>query len=201
MPVEIERKLLATGAGWRPLAGAGTAIRQELVCAESDRAVDVRFSVGQAKIAIKGAGKGIERLEYEYAIPVEDAREMLDRLCLGTVVVKTRYCVEHDGRVWGIDVFEEADACLVLAEVELNKAAKHRGGGQDTCRRFLHSYGLIFRPLLLLRDQPSGSGRCPVPCLATPPLRMPLSSLSVLVLPGPNSSTELHPETWLRITP
>jgi hypothetical protein len=65
---EIERKLLVTGAGWRQLAGARKAILQEFVCAESDRAVDVRFSVGQAKIAIKGAGKGIERLEYEYAL-------------------------------------------------------------------------------------------------------------------------------------
>jgi adenylate cyclase len=122
MAVEIERKFLVTGAGWRQLAGAGKAIRQGFLCAERDRAVRVRVSDGQAKIAIKGAGKGIERLEYEYVIPVDDAHEMLGRLCLGTVVAKTRYCVEHDGRVWEIDVFEDANAGLVLAEVELNAA-------------------------------------------------------------------------------
>lgn len=122
MAVEIERKYLVAGAGWRRLAGPGKAIRQGFLCARKGRAVRVRVSGGKAKIAIKGAGKGIERLEYEYAIPVEDAREMLDRLCLGTVVVKTRYCVEHRGRIWEIDVFEEANAGLVLAEVELGTA-------------------------------------------------------------------------------
>ena len=38
---------------------------------------------------------------------------------VGTPVDKTRYHVSHQGHVWEIDVFEGANAGLVIAELEL----------------------------------------------------------------------------------
>ena len=35
------------------------------------------------------------------------------------LIEKTRFVVEHDGRVWEIDVFEGDNAGLVVAEIEL----------------------------------------------------------------------------------
>ena len=62
------------------------------------------------------------RPEYEYAIPLEDANEMLDTLCLKPIIEKVRYSIEHDGLLWEVDEFEGENAGLVIAEVELARA-------------------------------------------------------------------------------
>ena len=60
----------------------------------------------------------MRRSEFEYAIPVEDARE-LERLASGTVVEKVRHVVPHAGHDWEVDQFGGENAGLVLAEVEI----------------------------------------------------------------------------------
>jgi CYTH domain-containing protein len=40
-------------------------------------------------------------------------------LCTGTVITKTRYCVPVGAHVFEVDVFEGANAGLIVAEVEL----------------------------------------------------------------------------------
>jgi adenylate cyclase len=44
---------------------------------------------------------------------------MLERLCTGRRLDKTRHDVPHGGLVWEVDVFEGPLAGLVIAEVEL----------------------------------------------------------------------------------
>ena len=44
---------------------------------------------------------------------------MIDRLCEGRIVEKTRYRVPHEGLVWEIDEFHGPHDGLVLAEIEL----------------------------------------------------------------------------------
>jgi adenylate cyclase len=117
---EIERKFVVVDDGWKRDADAGTPMRQGYLCADEARSVRVRLTDREAKLTIKGAGEGIARSEYEYEIPERDAREMLDALCVGTPIAKTRYTLERDGRVWEIDVFEDDNAGLVLAEIELD---------------------------------------------------------------------------------
>ncbi len=46
--------------------------------------------------------------------------EILDKLCDGRVVEKTRHHVEYDGMLWEIDVFEGANGGLIVAEIELD---------------------------------------------------------------------------------
>jgi CYTH domain-containing protein len=64
----------------------------------------------------------LARPEYEYPIPVEDANELLDTLCLKPIIEKTRYTIEYAGLLWEVDEFEGENAGLIIAEVELTAA-------------------------------------------------------------------------------
>ena len=115
--IEIERKYLVRDV--MVLSDAvGVAYRQGYIPAEG-ATVRVRIAGEQGFLTIKGRTTGISRAEYEYNIPLADAREMLDNLCLTNQIEKTRYCIDHAGHTWEVDVFHGANAGLVLAEVEL----------------------------------------------------------------------------------
>jgi adenylate cyclase len=115
---EIERKFLVTGDGWRAGAAA-TPIRQGYLAADSERSVRVRVSGERAFLTIKGTLSGFTRAEYEYEIPVADAHELLDGLCLRPLIEKTRHTLRHAGVEWVVDAFTGDNAGLVVAEVEL----------------------------------------------------------------------------------
>lgn len=72
----------------------------------------------EAYLNIKAAVIGAARAEYEYPLPVDEARQLLATLCVGTLE-KVRHYVERDGLTWEIDEFLGANAGLVVAEVEL----------------------------------------------------------------------------------
>ncbi len=118
MGTEIERKFLVSGDGWR--AGAtGIAYLQGYLCNENSHSVRVRLAGDRAMLTVKGGGHGIERAEFEYAIPPADARQLLEQFSRGPLIEKTRYRVEHAGHTWEIDEFAGCNAGLVIAEVEL----------------------------------------------------------------------------------
>jgi CYTH domain-containing protein len=119
MPVEIERKFLVIGDAWREQA-TGRQIRQGYLSSDPGRSVRVRLAGEQAWLTIKGATRGATRAEYEYSIPVDHAREMLDKLCLQPLIEKTRYRVEFKGLTWEIDEFDGVNAGLLIAEIELD---------------------------------------------------------------------------------
>lgn len=121
MPTEIERKFLVTGEGWRPQEVERVPMRQGYFETGSDSTVRVRVEGERAVLTIKGPTVGISRLEYEYEIPVEDAHQMLEAFCAGRQVEKVRHLVDHAGKRWEVDVFEGANAGLVLAEIELER--------------------------------------------------------------------------------
>ena len=120
MPLEIERKFLLRGEGWRAL-GAGVPYRQGYLSTEPGRSVRVRLVRDKGYLTIKGMTVGAARAEYEYEIPAADASEMLDKLCERPLIEKTRYRVEHQGFVWEIDEFDGDNAGLIIAEVELDE--------------------------------------------------------------------------------
>ena len=121
MPLEIERKYLVRNDSWRSL-GEGNRYRQGYLSTEPGRIVRIRVAAGKGFITVKGLTVNMTRPEYEYAIPVEDANEMLDTLCLKPIIEKVRYTIEHDGLFWEVDEFEGENAGLVIAEVELARA-------------------------------------------------------------------------------
>lgn len=116
---EIERKFLVNTEIWSP-AGKGNKMVQGYLSVDSERSVRVRISGEKAWLTIKGKLVGISRQEFEYKIPVNDARELL-KLCLTTPISKTRYFEKINGKLWEIDVFEKQNKGLVLAEIELEK--------------------------------------------------------------------------------
>ena len=121
MAREIERKFLVTTDGWR--AGSrGVPYRQGYLSAGADSCctVRVRIAAELAWLTIKGRPEAGARDEYEYPIPVADAQEMLERLCVGGRIEKIRHRVPHAGRTWEVDEFAGENAPLVVAEVELD---------------------------------------------------------------------------------
>jgi adenylate cyclase len=75
----------------------------------------------QAWLGLKGRVRGASRLEYEYLIPVEEANQILDRLCDSGLVEKVRHWVRFAGHEWEVDEFLGTNAGLVVAELELDR--------------------------------------------------------------------------------
>jgi adenylate cyclase len=121
MATEIERKFLVKDESWRN-GSPGVRISQGYLARDADRTVRIRIGGERAWITIKGRSTGISRQEFEYEIPVEDARELLG-MCLPSVIDKTRHEVPHAGQVWEVDVFHGENEGLVVAEVELEDEA------------------------------------------------------------------------------
>ncbi len=119
MGIEIERKFLVSDGTWRAVAGAGAPCRQGYLALGPPASVRVRIMGGEAKLNIKQATLAIRRAEFEYPIPLEDAEELLAKHCADRRVEKTRYYISLGAHTWEVDVFDGANAGLVLAEIEL----------------------------------------------------------------------------------
>lgn len=119
MPLEIERKFLVAGDGWRADAHRRVAMRHGyLTELDSPASVRVRVEGDVGKLNVKQAIVGSSRAEYEYEIPAPEAEEMIVTLCRG-LILKTRHYVNHAGHLWEVDEFEGDNAGLVVAEIEL----------------------------------------------------------------------------------
>ena len=124
MAEEIERKFLVVSDEWKQAATGSKLLRQGYLSSNAKATVRVRTQDdSEAVVTIKGATRGISRAEYEYGIPVADAREMLV-MAEPHVVAKRRYVVPFAGLIWEVDVFEGRHAGLVMAEVELEHEAQ-----------------------------------------------------------------------------
>ena len=118
MATEIERRFLVGSTAWRDAATRTRRLTQGYLAREDGVTVRLRLIDDQAWLTIKGPG-GLIRPEFEYAIPPAEAAAMLDTLCTGRRIAKTRHDVPHGDLLWEVDVFEGALAGLVIAEVEL----------------------------------------------------------------------------------
>jgi adenylate cyclase len=116
MATEIERKFLVQGRPWQ--AGSGTRIVQGYLNRAKERTVRVRIKGPEAFITIKSVTQGATRAEFEYAIPLADAEQLL-QLSDGPIIEKIRYVIEHAGSYWEVDEFLGDNAGLVMAELEL----------------------------------------------------------------------------------
>ncbi|MBE2179642.1 MAG: CYTH domain-containing protein [Chthoniobacterales bacterium] len=119
MGVEIERKFLVRDDGWRSGVTEHRMVRQGYLATDDTTTVRVRIAGDEAWITIKGKAEGLRRAEFEYAIPVSEADELME-LCRGRVVEKVRHIVPQTPHVWEIDVFGGSNAGLVVAEIELD---------------------------------------------------------------------------------
>lgn len=119
MAKEIERKFLFYPERIENL-GAGQTITQAYIATQDEMVVRVRINNGNAFLTLKGKTLGATRSEFEYAIPLEDARAIIAELCTGPVISKTRYEIHYAEHLWELDVFHDDNEGLYIAEVELN---------------------------------------------------------------------------------
>ena len=125
MSVEIERKFLVRDDAWRAAVSRSTRMVQgylvdvaALAQGLARASVRVRIAADAAWINVKQAQAGIERLEFEYPVPVADADSMLRELCKARVE-KIRHLVPVAGHTFEVDEFLGDNAGLVVAELEL----------------------------------------------------------------------------------
>lgn len=122
MAIEIERKFLVTGDAWR--SAPAVFYSQGYLNRDKSRTVRVRIAGEEAFLTIKGQSVGASRAEFEYPIPLWDARELLG-LCEQPLVEKYRRKILFEGLVWEVDEFQGENQGLVVAEVELPDEMAH----------------------------------------------------------------------------
>lgn len=127
MAKEIERKFLVDAEKWkdfkRNLHAENASIMQAYIGRTEKQTSRIRIKhVGKqdkAYFTIKGNSKGITRSEFEYEIPVEDAKAMIAEFC-DKYISKIRFTFSYKNKVWEVDEFDSPNPDLILAEVELN---------------------------------------------------------------------------------
>lgn len=119
MSKEIERKFLVINDSYKSMATHSIEIIQGYLSRKIEATVRVRITGDTARLTVKGANSGIVRNEWEYDIPLIDAREMLSDCASGRVISKTRYVVPYGGSVWEVDNFHGDLEGLTVAEIEL----------------------------------------------------------------------------------
>ncbi|WP_300616869.1 CYTH domain-containing protein [Dokdonella sp.] len=121
MGIEIERKFLVVGDAWRDAVSRSEAMVQGYLAGPPGARCSVRVRIAgeRAWLNIKSATPGVKRDEYEYEIPLADARRQLDTLA-ADVIEKRRHYVEVDGHCFEVDEFGGDNAGLVVAELELD---------------------------------------------------------------------------------
>ncbi|MCD6434905.1 MAG: CYTH domain-containing protein [Clostridiales bacterium] len=75
-------------------------------------------SIMKAVMTVKFDKEGIERQEFEFPIPIEDAQEIMSKF-RKYYIDKTRYVFEYKGKTWEVDDFHGDNHGLHIAEVEL----------------------------------------------------------------------------------
>lgn len=119
MKFEIERKFLVKN-NW-PKPAKGIHCLQGYICSNKDNVVRVRTMAERGWLTIKSLKTLITRLEYEYEIPIEDARILLDAVCKKPLIEKNRYSISVFGMNWEIDEFLGENLGLITAEIELER--------------------------------------------------------------------------------
>lgn len=121
MALEIERRFLVQGEAWRAHVAWQSRLQQGYLSASADGFTTRvrRDGAHGAWLTLKCASAAgpVVRHEFEYPIPAADAEALL---ALAPVSLsKWRHGLDLPGGEWVLDVFEAANAPLVIAEVEL----------------------------------------------------------------------------------
>jgi len=124
MGQEIERKYLINKEKWHALEKPpGQHYRQGYISTDPERTIRVRLTDTTAYLTIKGLNAGATRPEFEYEIPVDDAKEVLDMFSVAELS-KIRYKINHANHVWEVDEFLGKNEGLIIAEIELHDEAE-----------------------------------------------------------------------------
>jgi CYTH domain-containing protein len=118
--LEIERKFLVKGDGYKQQAYSHSHIQQGYICSSHGRTVRVRIRDERGYLTIKGPSEngGLSRYEFEKEITLDEAEHLM-RLCEPGIIDKTRWLVKSGHHTFEVDEFFGENEGLVMAEVEL----------------------------------------------------------------------------------
>jgi CYTH domain-containing protein len=116
---EIERKFLVDKERWLAFyKEPGIGYLQGYLSIDEEKVVRVRVAGDKGFITIKGKSENFSHPEFEYEIPLDDARELIHHFTK-TRVEKIRIRIMHENHVWDVDEFLGENEGLLMAEIEL----------------------------------------------------------------------------------
>lgn len=162
MAIEIERRFLIKNDTWRQACLEEPLTIQQGYLARGDFFVlRIRVIDDYAKLTLKSKKTGNELYEYEYSIPVQDAREMLNTIEPRQRIEKKRYHCMHNGKLWEIDEFFGENTGLYVAEIELDHSNEAFSfpdwvGKEITDDEDFSNYALSLRPYARRQEEQVG---------------------------------------------
>jgi adenylate cyclase len=119
MGKEIERKFLVDHHLWQQVEKPiGQHYRQGYLLTDPSKTIRVRLTEKSGFLTIKGLSIGATRPEYEYEIPQDEAKELLDNFAISELS-KKRFKISFGDKIWEIDEFLGDNDGLIMAEIEL----------------------------------------------------------------------------------
>ena len=120
MNLEIERKFLVKNNAFKDQTLRSHYIVQGYLSKDPERTVRVRIIDKEGWLTIKGKSnaQGTSRSEWEKAIPLEDAKQLLV-LAIDVPIEKIRHIVPFENFTFEVDEFLTHNKNLLLAEIEL----------------------------------------------------------------------------------
>ncbi len=120
MGEETERKFLVRGDFMKEATGKSE-ITQAYLIVDPAKTIRIRIVGETAYLTIKtkAPAGSFRRGEWEFEIPVGDARELLP-LCKPGRIKKSRFCVPAGKHTYEVDVFHDGNEGLIIAEIELD---------------------------------------------------------------------------------
>ena len=121
MPIEIERKFLVKNLDFIKESSSKKLIEQGYLSKDPNRIVRVRIIDNKGFLTFKGKSfdGGTSRVEIEKEISIKDANELM-KLCIPIKIRKVRYIINKNNLIFEVDVFQEHNKGLIVAEVELD---------------------------------------------------------------------------------
>ena len=150
MKKEIERKFIVLDESYKTLGDYKHCI-QGYIPSREEPLIRIRTIGKKSFITIKSDVNGITRIEYEYQIPNEDAKDLLELFCKHSIVEKNRYLIHYKSTLWEVDEFLGDNAGLVVAEVELisedqSYESPNWLGEEISTNKKYYNYNLAFHP-------------------------------------------------------
>ena len=120
MPIEIERRFIVQGNGWKELSVEMQELQQAYLSTNfEDWVIRTRIINNQkSKLTLKKSAGLMTNHEFEYPIPLQDALSLWN--LSKEKLIKNRYKLDLKPGQWFLDCFQGSNHPLVIAEVELS---------------------------------------------------------------------------------
>ena len=124
MGIEIERRFLVENEDWKFQIMLSEDFSQAYLNSSLDewttrvRLIDNK----KAYITLKSSLNGLINYEFEYQIPIKDAKELIE--LSKYKITKTRFQLKLNKRNWVVDLFDGSNSPLTIAEIELKSESE-----------------------------------------------------------------------------